>query len=253
MISSPQKRRTARHLQTSSNVQDSIIRRGSSRNKAPITVEKIIETAFNIIAKEGYEALTMRSLATALETGPASLYAHVINKADLDELLIVHLCNQIRLPKPNYSKWRDQIIDVCTQLRDQNLRYPGIAKATFAVVPSSLDIFKISEGMLSILLAGKVEPQTATWTIDALLLYINAYCLEQSMLEQPSDHFDNVFGVSKEDLLHRFENLPDGLPNTRRYAKQMTSGIGHERFDFTLRLIINSLQPQKEGTYEHSK
>jgi len=248
MINSPQQRRVARQQQLSNDFQDPISRRGSSRNKAPITVDKIVEAAFSIIAKEGYEALTMRSLAIALETGPASLYAHVVNKADLDELLIVHLCNQIKLPKPDPTKWREQIIDVCIQLRDQNLRYPGIAKATFAVVPSSLDIFRINEGMLSILLAGKIGPQTATWTNDALLLYINAYCLEQSMLDQPPDQFDNVFGVNRGDLLHRFENLPDTFPNTRRYAKQMTSGKGHERFDFTLRLIINSLQPQKKDT-----
>jgi AcrR family transcriptional regulator len=50
------------------------------------------DTALGVIAAEGYEALTMRRLAAALDTGPASLYAHVVNKADLDELLIGRLC-----------------------------------------------------------------------------------------------------------------------------------------------------------------
>jgi hypothetical protein len=189
----------------------------------------------------------MRKVASALETGPASLYAHVVNKADLDELLIVQLCNQIKLPKPNPTKWRQQIIDVCRQLRDQSLRYPGLAKATFAIVPSSLDLFRISEGMLSILVAGDIEPQTAIWTIDALLLYINAYCLEQAQLVPQSGHHDDLLGVSREELRQRFENLPDTLPNIRRYAQQMTSGSGHDRFDFMLCLIINNLNSQKEN------
>lgn len=44
----------------------------------------------------GYDALTMRRVAGVVDTGPASLYAHVGNKADFDELLIGRLCAQIR-------------------------------------------------------------------------------------------------------------------------------------------------------------
>jgi hypothetical protein len=37
-----------------------------------ITVDAIISTAFGIVEKEGYEALTMWRVVTALETGPLS-------------------------------------------------------------------------------------------------------------------------------------------------------------------------------------
>ncbi|WP_370935101.1 hypothetical protein [Amycolatopsis sp. cg13] len=40
-------------------------------------------------------------MADALNTGPASLYAHVVNKTDLDELLIARLSAKIDLPKPD--------------------------------------------------------------------------------------------------------------------------------------------------------
>ena len=87
--------------------------------------------------REGYEALTMRRVATALETGPSSLYAHVVNKEDLDELLIGRLCAEINLPEPDPATWRQQVISVCTQLRDQYLRYPGISRAAFAAAMAS--------------------------------------------------------------------------------------------------------------------
>ena len=49
-------------------------RRGPSGGaKKPITVEAIISTAFGIVENEGYQALTMRRVAAALETGPSSL------------------------------------------------------------------------------------------------------------------------------------------------------------------------------------
>ena len=45
-------------------------------------------------------------------------------------------------------------------------------------------------------------------------------------------------------LIGRFAALPaDSFPNTRRYAAELTSGVGHDRFDFTLNLIIDNLAP----------
>jgi hypothetical protein len=48
--------------------------------------------------------------------------------------------------------------------------------------------------------------------------------------------------VSRDELVDRFEALPaDAFPSTRRYAAELTSGTGHERFDFTLGLIVDNL------------
>src|SRR3954452_9110945 len=118
MPTPPQKRRAARHLPLDADAPAT--RHGpAGRGKSPITVDSIITAAFDIVASEGYEALTMRRLAAALETGPASLYAHVVNKRDLDELLIGRLCAEIELPEPDSAIWQQQLVIVCTQLRDQ--------------------------------------------------------------------------------------------------------------------------------------
>jgi AcrR family transcriptional regulator len=217
-------------------------RRGpSGGTKNPITVESIIGTAFGIVAHEGYEALTMRRLATALETGPSSLYAHVVNKEDLDELLIGRLCAGIDLPEPDPARWRQQITSICTQLRDQYLRYPGISRAAFAAAPTNLDTLRVSEGMLAILLAGGLDPQTAAWAIDSLTLYVNAYSLEVSLVSRRLSHSDGDWVVSRDELLRRFAALPDSFPQTKRYAAELTAGTGHDRFDFTLGLMIDGL------------
>src|ERR1700741_1214988 len=158
MSPTPHQRRAARH-QLGTDSSAPAARRGPSRGRnKPITVDAIISTAFGIVEKEGYEALTMRRVATALETGPSSLYAHVGNKEGRDEPLIGLLCAEIKLPEPDPASWRQQAIGVCTQLRDQYLRYPGISRAAFAVAPSNLDTLRISEGMLAILLAGGGDP-----------------------------------------------------------------------------------------------
>jgi AcrR family transcriptional regulator len=238
----PQRRRAARHLQLSSDTSTPVKRRGpSGGRKKPITVEAIIDTAFGIVASEGYEALTMRRVATALETGPASLYAHVVNKDDLDDLLLGRLYAQIELPEPDPGTWRQQITSVCTQMRDQYSRYPGISGAALAIVPTNLETMRVNEGMFAIVLAGGVDPQTAAWAIDALTLYVNAYCLETSLRNQVTRNGDN-WVVSRDELLRRFAELPDTFPQTKRYAAELTSGTGHDRFDFTVKLILDGLQ-----------
>ena len=164
MSPTPEQRRAARHQLGTGQGAPAATRRGpSGGTKKPITVEGVVSAAFGIVEKEGYQALTMRRVATALETGPSSLYAHVVNKEDLDELLIGRLCAAIDLPEPDPATWRQQLTSVCTQLRDQYLRYPGISRAAFAVAPSNLDTLRLAEGMLAILLAGGVAPPVAAW------------------------------------------------------------------------------------------
>jgi AcrR family transcriptional regulator len=241
MSPTPQQRRAARHqLGTGSGA--AAARRGPSGGaKQPITVEAIIAVAFGIVEKEGFQALTMRRVAAALETGPSSLYAHVVNKEDLDELLIGRLCSAVDLPEPDPATWRQQLTSVCTQLRDQYLRYPGISRAAFAVAPSNLDTLRVSEGMLAILLAGGTGPQAAAWAVDSLLLYVSAYSLEVSLVNERRSHGDGSWVVSRDELLRRFAALPGTFPHTKRYAAELTAGTGHDRFDFTIGLMIDGL------------
>jgi AcrR family transcriptional regulator len=213
--------------------------------KAPITVERITDAALDIVATQGYDALTMRSVAARLETGPASLYAHVVNKADLNELIIGRLCAELNLPIPDRDAWREQILDVCTQLRDQYLKYPGVSRAAMAMGATDLDVLRVAEAMLAILIEGGVQPQSAAWAIDALNLYVGAYTLELSLTERRQGERDDDWAVGRaeaDELAQRFEALPaDRFPQTKRYATELTAGTEHERFEFTLGLLVGNL------------
>jgi AcrR family transcriptional regulator len=241
MSPTPQQRRAARHQEPGEAGTPAARRGPSGGAKKPITVEAIIAAAFGIVEREGYQALTMRRVATALETGPSSLYAHVVNKEDLDELLIGRLCAKIDLPEPDAASWRQQVASVCAQLRDQYLRYPGISRAAFAVAPSNLDTLRVSEGMLAILLAGGIDPQVAAWAMDSLLLYVSAYSLEISLADRQRSRGDGGWVVSRDELLRRFAALPATYPYSKSYATELTAGTGHDRFDFTIGLMIDGL------------
>ena len=236
MALDPKQRRAARHAQPET------APAAAAARKTPITVERITDAALQVVADEGYDALTVRSVSNVLGTGPSSLYAHIVNKADLDDLLLGRLSAQIVLPKPDPARWREQIRDVCARLRDQYLAYPGISRAALAVVPTNLETLRVSEGMFAILLAGGIEPQTAAWAIDALALYVAGYALEASILRQRQKDQHAAWVLSRDELVRRFTALPEAdFPQIRRYAAELTSGAGHERFDFALGLLIDNL------------
>ncbi|MFC3897407.1 TetR/AcrR family transcriptional regulator [Lentzea rhizosphaerae] len=204
--------------------------------KEPITVGRIVTTALRLVETEGFDALTMRRVAAALETGPASLYAHVRNKAELDDLLIGTLSRNVSLPAPDPARWRAQMIGVCGQLCDEFLRYPGIARAALSAPPANLDTLRITEGMLAILLAGGVPPRSAAWAIDAALLYVSAYTYEAALRGHPEPAADRA------EMLTRLRMLPvSRFPHTVAHVDELNSGVGHERFEFALGLLLDGL------------
>ncbi|MFI6218836.1 TetR/AcrR family transcriptional regulator [Nocardia brasiliensis] len=236
MPADPRQRRAARHAQPAAEVV------APARRKTPITAERITEAALAVVATEGYDALTIRRVAAVLGTGPSSLYAHIVNKDDIDDLLIGRLYAEVVLPEPDPVDWRAQLLAVYAQIRDLYLRYPGISRAALATVPTNLETLRVGEGILAILLAGGVEPRTAAWARDALSLYVSAYALEQSLVQQRRRHQDQEWVLSHDELLDRFAALPaDEFPLTRRHAADLISGTGHERFEFAVGRLVHDL------------
>ncbi|MGW4536125.1 TetR/AcrR family transcriptional regulator [Nocardia sp. NPDC004340] len=238
MPAAPRQRRAARHAQSADETA------ASSPRKEPITVTRITDAALEVVATEGYDALTIRRVAALLGTGPSSLYAHIVNKDDIDDLLVGRLSAEIVLPEPDPATWRDQLLDVFSQIRDQYLKYPGVSRAALAMVPTNLEALRVREGMFAILLTGGIEPRPAAWALDAMSLYVSAYALEQSLVQQRRKHPNQEWVVSREELVQRFTALPaDTFPQTRRYAAELTSGTGPDRFTFTLTLMLDNLHP----------
>ena len=210
--------------------------------REPITAGRIVAAALQVVEAEGFDALTMRRVAAALQASPGALYAHVRDKAELDDLMIGELCSRVTLPMPDPVRWKAQALDVCRQLRDQYLRYPGIWRATLAAAPQSLDTLRIAEGLLAILLAGGVQPQPAAWAIDAAFQYVGAYSVMS--LRRLTDEDTDGRVVDRAELIERLEMLPqDRFPITVAHAPELVSGEGHARFDFTLGLLLGGLTP----------
>lgn len=87
--------------------------------RARFTVSDIAAAALGIVDRDGLGGLSMRSLATALGTGPMTLYNYVTDRGALEELVAEAVIAEVEVPEPS-DDW-------CTDVR-------AIAMALWATV-----------------------------------------------------------------------------------------------------------------------
>jgi AcrR family transcriptional regulator len=210
--------------------------------RAPLNRERIVDAAMRILLDQGYEAVSMRKVAQALDTGPASLYAHVANKRELDQLLVDRAAADIELPVADPDKWQDQLKDILRSTLKAMRANPGVARAAIGQVPIGERALDGTEAMLAILKAGRVPDQAAAWAVDMLYLYVTAVAFEESVQGASGWTMDDV-ETFVTGMRNYFQNLPaDRYPITVALAGPLTAGAsGDERFEFGLQVLISGL------------
>jgi AcrR family transcriptional regulator len=69
--------------------------------RARFTTDEIASAALRIVDESGLAALSMRSLAAALGTGPMTMYNYVADKEGLEELVVAAVAAGIVVPEPS--------------------------------------------------------------------------------------------------------------------------------------------------------
>lgn len=212
-----------------------------------LSVDRIVDAALELMRTQGYEAVSMRSVARALGTGPASLYAHVANREDLDQLVADRISGQLVLPEPDPQRWQEQVKQVMRDVLALYRAHPGSARATMAIIPTGDGTLRIAEGMMAICRAGGVPDRLSAWVCDLLSLYVGAVAVEEHIWNERAKAAGGSGDPAEmEAMVQRvhdyFATLPsDRFPILKASAGVMTSGTGDERFEFGLDLMLSGL------------
>ncbi len=78
---------------------------GSAEKRVPLSRARVLQTAIAIADASGSSALTMRSLAQALQVKPMAVYHHVANKEEILDGIIDLVFSEIDLP-PADVDWK---------------------------------------------------------------------------------------------------------------------------------------------------
>lgn len=215
-------------------------------NKPQLSQGLIVRTALRILDAEGLDALSMRRVAQELDTGPASLYAHVSNKEELLELLYDLIVGELTLPEPDPARWREQLREMCVAAQRLLSSHNDIAKVALAAVPTGPNALRQAEAMLGLMIAGGLPPQIAAWGMDRLALYIAADAYEGSLFRVKQDTSGKDMQEWVSDYFGQLEQYMRSLPADRfpylsGHVDEMVAGDSDARFEFGLDLLIEGL------------
>ena len=221
---------------------------GAETPKERLTQDRIVDVALEQMAEHGYDAVSMRSVARALGTGPASLYAHVANKDDLDQLVIDRISSALQVPDADPERWREQIKQVARDSLESYRQHPGSARAALATIPRNEDALRIAERIMAILFAGGIHPQAAAWFADLSALYVSAVAAEESIwMDRAKAQAERGESFAEEEVVAQIRSLfaslpPERFPILSGNAEVMTAGDGQARFEFGLDVLVAGLE-----------
>ena len=205
--------------------------------KPALTRQGIIDVALTILRDEGLDKVTMRRVAEALDTGPASLYVYVRNTADLHAQILDALLLEVIEPFTTEGTWRDQLKHTLMRYTLVLFQYPEIARMTLITHPSGPNYLALIEHILALLQEGGIPDREAAWAVDLLLLYATANAAEHSTRKSSSQAAD------EDAILTSVIATADvnTYPNVARLGDELLSGGGPDRFLWSLDVFLTGV------------
>jgi AcrR family transcriptional regulator len=209
--------------------------------KTPLSQDAIVDAALKVLDREGLSAMSMRRVAQELGTGPSSLYAHVTNLGELEDLIFDRVLGELELPVPDPARWQEQIHDLLFASIELMRRHPGVSRLGFGRIPTRDNSMRITETILGLLHAGGIPEQYASWAVDTLSLFTTSAAYEEYVQLEEGQTEENMRAWFDEFGRYLASLPAERYPNILRSAPFMTAGTGDDRLHFGLRLLISGL------------
>ncbi|WP_010533662.1 TetR/AcrR family transcriptional regulator [Brachybacterium squillarum] len=211
-------------------------RRGGA-SKVPLTRRLIVDTALEFITDRGFDALTMRSLAQVLDTGPSALYVYFKNKQHLVDALVDAALTDVEIPdSEDDMPWTVQLEPIAMESIHSLARHPGLGTGMVGRVPSAHALLRISEAYLRILITSGHDVNTALLAVDVLNSVVITEANEISTFEMTGgkEHLDEA-----ENVLAELD--PDAFPHLSRLSHAAMQSTPSDRARWAVRTFISGL------------
>src|SRR5262245_14941679 len=98
--------------------------------RTPLSRDRVLRAALDLVDREGVEALSMRRLGRELGVGAMSLYGHVESKDDLIEGVVEQVFRQMPpiVSGPGTERWQDRIRGHARAYREVLLDHPNAVR-----------------------------------------------------------------------------------------------------------------------------
>lgn len=212
---------------------DVVSRRGGPV-KAPLSRERIVTEALRVLAKEGPDGMSLRKVAVALQTGPASLYPYVEDLRGLRALVLDRALAKVDTRVTKRQAWRAQVKTILQSYMAVLLEKPGLAQLAQTTIAYGPHALRVVDALLGALEDGGLDRRTAAWSVDLLLLYVTAIAAEQSHGLEPANPEGPLAlalaGASESDY-----------PRVHAARDDLLGGDGPERFAWAIDVLVDGM------------
>jgi AcrR family transcriptional regulator len=205
--------------------------------KPALSREWIVAETIMIMRTEGLEKATMRRVAQALDTGPASLYVYVANTAELHSAVLDELIGSLQVGAGD--GWQVRLEGLLAGYAEVLFAYPGLARSALVLRPTGPNAVRLYDRVLGLLLEGGIPPGRAAWGVDLLLQYVTANAAEHSA-PTPSDIDAPADDEAELDALeHALRTAdPDVAPHIAAHVDALLSGTPAERVTWAIHALL---------------
>ncbi len=201
--------------------------------------DRIVEAALALLDAEGFEAVTMPSLAKRLGVGTMSLYRHVADKDDLINAVAERVLTGVAVPDGDPADWEGRVVGYLRALRDAALAHPALSRILAERGLTVGPVFRQLEAVHAVLRAAGFSDLGAVRTFYTFLTYVFGFVV----WELPRVHHQPAaaYAAAWSEALDRLD--PSDYPNLHALRHQLNSTASSEQFEYGLEHLIRSLRP----------
>jgi AcrR family transcriptional regulator len=216
-----------------------------------LTRERVVAEALTVIAEDGIQALTMRSLAARLGVVPGAVYHHVRNKQQLQDLVFDNVLAEIDVDLDSSLGWPDQLKVLAHRLRQVLEAHPGVAGVLKTRDPLGPHSLALAEAFLEPLQGAGFSDREAGLAFFLLVDYTIGFAVSST---STSVNEQRVRDPATRAQLHQFFRSlpPDRFPALVALGEHIWVDNRDERFTAGLHVLVDGLEQVRHSPSDPS-
>jgi TetR/AcrR family tetracycline transcriptional repressor len=213
-----------------------------------LTRERVVAEALTVIAEDGVQALTMRSLAARLGVVPGALYHHVRNKEQLQDLVLDGVLAEVDYGVDPSQPWTERIKLLAHRLREVLEDHPGVAAILKTRDPLGPHSLALAEAFLAPLQAAGFGDREAGLAFFLVVDYTVGFAVSSP---RTAVNEQRVRDAAIRTQLHDFFRSlpPDRFPALVALGEHVWRDNRDERFTAGLDVLVDGLEHARHAPH----
>jgi AcrR family transcriptional regulator len=200
--------------------------------RARFTTDEIAAAALRIVDDSGVGALSMRSLAAALDTGPMTVYNYVADKEGLEELVVAAIVADVRLPEAT-DDWKHDAHAIASAMWHGIRAHPAAIPLVLTRRMSSSTGFVAADALIAALDRAGLQDKDRLAAFHAVLGLVTGSAQPDMAGPLVATRIGSVAGAD--------------YPRAEALSKVATASTVEDDFDRGLRMLLDGIASRRRS------